>query len=67
MNNISIYRRLRGWSKSELARQAQMAPGDVGKIESGRLLPYPSQLQKLAEALGVSTGDLITEAPVHDQ
>lgn len=43
-----------GWSKGELARRANMTPADVGKIESGRLLPYPSQLVKLAGALGVA-------------
>jgi ribosome-binding protein aMBF1 (putative translation factor) len=29
-----------------------MAAGDVGRIEAGRLLPYESQLKKLARALG---------------
>lgn len=43
-----------GWSKSELARRARMASGDIGKIESGRLVPYSSQLTKLARALKAS-------------
>jgi ribosome-binding protein aMBF1 (putative translation factor) len=45
-------RRARGWSISELARRSVMANGDVGKIEAGRLQPYPTQLRKLARALG---------------
>jgi ribosome-binding protein aMBF1 (putative translation factor) len=44
-------REARGWSKSELARQARMANSTVGAIEAGRLKPYPSQLAKLSEAL----------------
>ena len=42
------------WSKGELARRARMTPADAGKIESGRLVPYPSQLVKLAVALGLA-------------
>lgn len=44
-------REARGWSKSELARRAQMSNSTVGAIESGRLTPYESQLRKLADAL----------------
>jgi len=34
----------------------------VGQIEAGRLQPYPSQLQKLAAALGVDDPkDLLDE------
>ena len=49
----------KGWSRSKLARHADMVPSDVGKIEAGRLRPYETQLRKLARALGVSA----TEAP----
>ena len=47
----------RGWSRSELARRARMTPADVGKIEAGRLVPYDSQLRKLARALGVRSDE----------
>ena len=43
-----------GWSKSELARRARMTASDVGRIEAKRLVPYESQLRKLARALGLS-------------
>ena len=49
---LTTERRLRGWSKAELARRAGMNPTTVGLIESGRFHPYPAQLQKLASALG---------------
>lgn len=42
----------KGWSKAELARRSRMGAGDLGKIESGRVKPYDSQLKKIAKALG---------------
>jgi len=53
MLRLSVERQKRGWTKSELARRAKMQPGELGKIEAGRLRPYPSQLRKLGRALGV--------------
>ncbi len=44
-------RERRHWSRAELARRARMSSADVGKIERGRLVPYSSQLKKLARAL----------------
>lgn len=41
-----------GWSISRLAREANMHTSTVSSIESGRLRPYPSQVEKLAKALG---------------
>ena len=54
-----------GWSRAELARQANMNAGTIGHIESGRLRPYPGQLSKIAAALGFA-GDpatLLDEVP----
>jgi transcriptional regulator with XRE-family HTH domain len=56
----------RGWSRGELARLARMTPADVGKIESGRLRPYPSQLTKLAGALGVEDPASLMSAAAPD-
>ena len=50
-------RNQRGWSRAELARRAGMHPSTVSLIESGRLVPYPSQLDKLAAALGLKSRD----------
>ncbi len=74
-SRITQEREARGWSRAELARRARMTPGDVGKIEAGRLIPYDSQLRKLARALGVpadqaaalGTPVQITRTEVHDQ
>jgi len=54
---LTSMRVARGWSRSELARRARMTPADVGKIEAGRLVPYDSQLRKLARALGVRSDE----------
>src|SRR2546426_6879620 len=48
---------VRGWSRNEPARRARMAPGDVGRVEAGRLRPYDSQVKKLARARGLGPGD----------
>lgn len=53
-------RKERGMNKSELARKTRMQPGMIAWIEEGRFIPYPSQLEKLARALGVSDpGELL--------
>ena len=57
---LTELRRARGWSKAELARRAQLSEGDVGKIESGRLVPYESQLGRLARALDVPAAKATT-------
>ncbi len=43
-----------GMSQAELARRAGLHHSTVSLVESGRLLPYPSQLAKLASGLGFS-------------
>ena len=50
---LKTERQRRGWSQAELARRAQMNPTTVSLIESRRLEPYPKQLEKLADALGL--------------
>lgn len=49
---LKAARQRAGISMSELSRRAGMNPGDVSRIERGRMLPYRSQAEKLAEALG---------------
>ena len=46
-------RKRRGWSQSELARRARLNAGTVCLIENRRFVPYPTQLSKIARALGV--------------
>jgi transcriptional regulator with XRE-family HTH domain len=58
MDKLRRSRERLGWSRAELARRAGMSPSTVGQIESGRLLAYPSQIKKLARALGLSPRQL---------
>lgn len=52
MLRITSERAMRGWSQSRLAREAEMSASTISQIESGRMSPYPSQLEKIARALG---------------
>jgi ribosome-binding protein aMBF1 (putative translation factor) len=58
------YERLRrGWSQGVLAYHASMSASDVGRIESGRSRPYPSQARKLASAIGLTLEELLEDVP----
>jgi transcriptional regulator with XRE-family HTH domain len=64
MRRLTFEREQHGWSKAELARRARLHPSTVGAIETGRQLPYPAQLRKLALALGLQAeeaADLMEE------
>ncbi len=66
MMKLEELRRERGWSKAELARRAEIGEADVGKVESGRLRPYETQLRKLSAALRVPVSKmhgLLDEVP----
>ena len=41
-----------GMTKAELARRAGVQPNLITWIEAGRFVPYQSQLDKIAAALG---------------
>ena len=57
MKRLTWERMRREWTRAELARQAHLNASQVGLFESGRLVPYPSQLSKLAQALGLPEGN----------
>lgn len=54
-------RKDRGWTRRDLAKEADLHPSDVGKFESGRSKPYESQLQKLAVALDLRIDELMLD------
>lgn len=67
---ITKLREERRWSKLELARRSKYPPGDLSRVESGRLRPYKVQLNRLARALGVSVErapSLLDEVPAGDE
>lgn len=53
-------REAKGLSRSEVSRRAEVQPSLVGWIETGRYIPYRTQLVKVAAALGVDESEAET-------
>lgn len=51
MNRIGVHLGRLGLSQSELARRTGMHPSTVSLIVRGRMVPYESQLARIASAL----------------
>ena len=51
-------------TQQQVAEQVGVAPLTVGRWESGATSPTVDDLHKLAEALGCTATDLITDAPI---
>jgi ribosome-binding protein aMBF1 (putative translation factor) len=51
----------RGWSQQDLAFFVRMAAADICRIETGRMIPYPSQAVRLAQVLAIKPEDLLQE------
>lgn len=60
MKRLTVLRTQQGWTKAELGRRAKMHPTSIGKIESGRQVPYQVELVKLARALGLPSAEAAT-------
>lgn len=54
ITRLEYERRRKGWSKSELARRADLNPSTVSGLENGRLQAYEVQTAKLGRALGLA-------------
>ena len=52
MRLITKLREQRGLTRARLGALAEVHPARVGQIESGRYVPYPPELGRLARALG---------------
>jgi transcriptional regulator with XRE-family HTH domain len=65
MLRIKAERLKRGWRQEDLGFYARMAGADVSRIETGRLQPYPTQVARLAKALGLKPEELLEEVGVH--
>lgn len=64
MKRLRAAREARSWSQAELARRAGLHASTISLLESGRLVPYPSQVEKIAAALDLpadAAGALIEE------
>lgn len=49
----------RGWNQTTLGFHAGLSTSDISRIESGRLQPYPSQIERLETALGLAASELL--------
>jgi transcriptional regulator with XRE-family HTH domain len=65
MLRMKIERQKLGYSQVALAFLAGMSIGDVSRIESGRLRPYPVQVEKISNVLGVEPETLLEVVPEH--
>lgn len=52
MKLCELIRVKQGRSRNALSIDAKLAPSQIGWIETGRFVPYPVQLARLAAALG---------------
>jgi transcriptional regulator with XRE-family HTH domain len=56
-------RELRALSQRELAARARLSVTTINRIECGQCKPMPRTVRKLAQALNVSTEELVAEQP----
>lgn len=61
MSRMKAVRLLQGWSQQKVAFKANMSASDYSKIESGRLVPSPTQKARLAQALGLAPEALLEQ------
>jgi len=52
VKRITQERESKNWTRAKLGAESDLHPAGVGQIESGRVIPEPVQLARLAKALG---------------
>ncbi len=58
---IRYHRQVAGWTVTALAQRANVSIGYLSKLEHGKNAT-PPVLKRIADALGVTVGDLMPEA-----
>jgi transcriptional regulator with XRE-family HTH domain len=56
-SRLTRLRKAKGWSRAEVARQANLDPTHYGRIEAGKRLPSYDVAAALADVLGASLDD----------
>ncbi|TMC03766.1 MAG: helix-turn-helix transcriptional regulator [Chloroflexi bacterium] len=59
---VRIFRDRQGWSQAQLAHASNIDRGYVSRIESGGVDPGLEMQRRIADALGISLSELITQA-----
>ncbi len=57
--NVKHWRERRAMSQEDLAKQAEVSPNTIWRLENENRMPRPSTLRKLATALNVDPGVLL--------
>jgi transcriptional regulator with XRE-family HTH domain len=55
---ITHYRKLRGWTQTDLAEKLDVKPSHISRWENDKVRPHSDTLQAIARALGVSIDEL---------
>jgi transcriptional regulator with XRE-family HTH domain len=63
---MKFERKRREWSLQTLGALIGMQGSEISKVERGVLVPYPSQRERLARALGLDETVLLEEVPESD-
>lgn len=61
MTRLKAERLNRGLGLQDLGFHVRMSASDISKIARGRLKPYPSQTQRLADFLGLKAEEILEE------
>ena len=51
----------RGWTQTDLGFHARMTAAEISRIETGRLIPYPGQLNRLVGVLGIQHQQILEQ------
>ncbi len=62
--NLKILRMRKGWTQLQLAQSAGTTEGTIVRIERHGKLPRPGMIKRLADALEVSTEQLLEEEQI---
>ena len=60
IRRIRLERLKRHWRLEDLAHFARVSAADISRIETGRMIPYPTHAKRLAEVLGIEPEELTT-------
>lgn len=61
---IRYFRHLRGWSQEQLALRAGLNTAFLGHLERGLKSPTVRTVEKIANALEITLGELFADDPV---
>ncbi len=64
MFRLTVEREKRKMSKFALGAATNIHPADIGKLESGRMRPYKTQLDRLENYFGIPGEELFKEVKV---